>query len=102
VLAAGLGTVLAMNDDEDGLAAGLAKARESMSPQQRKKLDEVMRDQLLGALNRLHELEQLLVALRLLHREDRGERSGFCAECGNVTPCQTRKFLEPFESQAAR
>lgn len=85
-----------MQPDDDAqarFAQKLMQAREKMPPDKRRELDEVLSGALDKAMQRLRDLERAVSALDLLHQEGQGERAGFCAECGNVMPCTTAKFL---------
>lgn len=85
-----------MAGDEDSFGGALRAVREKMTPEQQAKLDASLRGAVERAMSRLKELDQVVSALGLLHRAGLGDRAGFCNECGNVVPCQTRKFLEPY------
>lgn len=48
------------------------------------------------AMERYRDMDATVRAIAVLHRTGTGDKAGFCAECGNVMPCQTTKFIQPF------
>lgn len=91
----GVGSGVMGAEQGQGLAAAFDRLYERMTPEQREAADRKMADSVTAALKHALEMRQVLLALKLLHRPGTGERAGFCGECGNVTPCQTVKFIEP-------
>ncbi len=85
--------------DADGASLGalIKQLRETGGPELRAEIDEQLRQSFDAMMARYKAMDETVAAVRVLHRPGAGERAGFCAECGNVVPCQTRKFLEPFE-----
>jgi len=74
----------------------MAQLRARMTPEQLAKLDERLEEAARAMMEQMVELRKLVQALDVLHRQGEGEQQGFCEECGNVFPCQTRKFIRPF------
>lgn len=87
---------MATADRDDALGKAMARAYERMPPEQQQQMDAAMNRAIEKMLVRHKEMEQVMTALAVLHRPGAGDREGFCGECGNVMPCQTRKFVDPY------
>lgn len=85
-----------MTTSGGGYAEALQKLREALPAAQREQLDAEIGESLRKRWKHLTEMEQMVQALAVLHRPGDAGREAFCAECGNVLPCQTRKFINPY------
>lgn len=74
----------------------MAQLRARMTPEQAAELDKRMDEAARLMVEQMVELRKVVQALDVLHRQGEGEQQGFCEECGNVFPCQTRRFIRPF------
>lgn len=79
-----------------GLSSFIQEVRSSLSPEERAGLDKMLQDTARQQMRRYERMQRAVLALDVLHGEGEGDRAGFCTECGNVVPCQTRKFIAPF------
>lgn len=87
-------------DDEqsrvEAATRALQQVLDRMSPAERTAFDAAAQKAMIDHHKRHRRMEEAVIAVRVLHRDATGDKAGFCAECGNVSPCQTRRFLEPF------
>lgn len=78
------------------MGEALKMARAEMGPEALERLNKIAERVAKDSLRRFKAMGETITALGVLHRPGIGEREGFCGECGNVVPCQTRKFIAPF------
>lgn len=74
----------------------ITELRRTLPPAQQDELTKVLQEAAQASVKRFIEMDAMVRALKVLHRPGTGERAGFCSECGNVVPCQTARFIEPF------
>lgn len=84
------------DENAEAFAKMLMDIHDRADSQTRESMDNIIRESVTNALEQGKAAIGAMHAIKLLHCGGKGERHGFCSECGNVVPCQTRKFIAPF------